>query len=93
MLYMLHVLLVHELVTDDIAPNNFTVSNYYIRYLKKPLDIIVNLNTPANQVNCELDDFFSGLTSSPSPVFLASAWMIYFLGEIPSDFPEQIPPP
>jgi len=33
------------------------VSNYYIRYLKKPLDIIVNLNTPANQVNCELDDF------------------------------------
>jgi hypothetical protein len=48
---------IHGLVTDDIAPNNFTVSNYYIRYLKKPLDIIVNLNTPANQVNCELDDF------------------------------------
>jgi hypothetical protein len=44
---------VHGLITDG----TFTITNYYLRYLKNPTDITVNLNTPISQVNCELDPF------------------------------------
>ena len=43
------------LITNDIAPNNFSVTNYYLRYLRYPNDIIVDIDTPSNQINCELD--------------------------------------
>jgi hypothetical protein len=42
---------IHGLITD----NNFQVTNYYLRYIKTPSDIVVNLDTPGSQVNCELD--------------------------------------
>jgi hypothetical protein len=42
---------VHGLITDG----TFQVTNYYLRYIKTPSDIVVDLDTPASQVNCELD--------------------------------------
>lgn len=42
---------IHGLITDG----TFQVTNYYLRYIKNPSDIVVNLNNPASQVNCELD--------------------------------------
>lgn len=42
---------IHGLITDG----NFTITNYYLRYIKTPSDIVVNLNNPASQVSCELD--------------------------------------
>ncbi len=41
----------HEIVTDG----NFSVTNYFMRYLKNPLPIVVDRVNPANQRNCELD--------------------------------------
>jgi hypothetical protein len=41
----------HELFTDK----TFNITNYHIRYVKNPLDIVVNRTTVANQRNCELD--------------------------------------
>ena len=34
---------------------NLTVTNYYMRYIKYPEDIQINLSTPSSQVNCKLD--------------------------------------
>jgi len=42
----------HELITDG----TFNVTNYHMRYLKNPEDIVVNRTTTNNQRNCELDD-------------------------------------
>ena len=42
----------HELVTDG----TFNVTEYYLRYVKKPRKIVVDRTTPANQVDCELDE-------------------------------------
>jgi hypothetical protein len=45
----------HELVTDG----NFNVVDYYLRYLRLPKPIkvdLVNFLTPVNMQNCELDD-------------------------------------
>jgi hypothetical protein len=42
---------VHGLITDG----TFEVTNYYLRYIKTPSDIVVDLDTPGSQVNCELD--------------------------------------
>ena len=36
---------------------SFVINEYYIRYLKNPSDIVVNLNTPGSQVDSELDKF------------------------------------
>jgi len=44
---------IHELITDG----TFNVTNYNLRYLKIPRNIVVDLTTPANQVNPELDSF------------------------------------
>ena len=41
----------HELFTDG----TFDITRYHIRYLKNPLDILVDRDTAANQRNCELD--------------------------------------
>ena len=41
----------HELFTDG----TFNVTNYHIRYVKNPLEIVVNRTTTTNQKNCELD--------------------------------------
>ena len=41
----------HELFTDK----TFNITNYHIRYVKNPLDIVVDRDTPASQRNCELD--------------------------------------
>jgi hypothetical protein len=41
----------HELITDG----TFNVTNYHIRYVKNPENIIVDRDTPTNQRNCELD--------------------------------------
>jgi hypothetical protein len=46
---------IHGLITDDTGSDAFEVTGYYLRYIKNPSDIVVNLNTPASQVNCELD--------------------------------------
>lgn len=50
---------VHGLITDVVPPDNFTIQSdqYFIRYLKKPNDIVVNTTTPGNQVSSELDEF------------------------------------
>jgi hypothetical protein len=42
----------HEIITDG----TFTVTNYHMRYLKNPENIVVNRTTPANQRNSELDE-------------------------------------
>lgn len=42
----------HELITDG----TFNVTNYHMRYLKNPEDIVVDRDTPNNQRNCELDE-------------------------------------
>jgi hypothetical protein len=44
---------IHELLTDG----NFNVTQYYIRYIKEPVDIVIDTDTPINQVDCELDSF------------------------------------
>ena len=35
--------------------SNYFVTNYYMRYIKYPEDIQINLSTPGLQVNCKLD--------------------------------------
>jgi hypothetical protein len=42
----------HELFTDG----TFNITTYHVRYVKNPLDIVVNRTTTANQRNCELDE-------------------------------------
>lgn len=42
---------IHGIITDG----TFRVTNYYLRYLRYPNDIVVNLNTPGSQTDCELD--------------------------------------
>ena len=42
---------IHGLITD----NSFTIANYYMRYIKYPSDIQINLSNPSAQVNCKLD--------------------------------------
>lgn len=42
---------IHGIITDG----TFNVTQYYLRYIKYPTDIVVNLNTPSSQVSCELD--------------------------------------
>jgi hypothetical protein len=44
---------IHGLITDGTP--QFQVTNYYMRYLKTPNDIVVNLNNPSAQISCELD--------------------------------------
>jgi hypothetical protein len=34
---------------------NLTITNYYMRYIKYPQDIQINLSNPLLQVNCKLD--------------------------------------
>jgi hypothetical protein len=46
---------IHGLI--GINSPNFQITNYFIRYLKNPSDIVVNLNTPGSQIDCELDEF------------------------------------
>lgn len=41
-----------ELITDG----TFVVSKYFLRYIRKPLEILLDLLVPANSVNCELAD-------------------------------------
>ena len=41
-----------ELITDG----TFAVSKYFLRYIRKPLEILLDLLVPANSVNCELAD-------------------------------------
>ena len=42
----------HELITDG----TFNINSYRMRYLKNPVDIVVD-RTNGNEVNCELDEF------------------------------------
>jgi len=42
----------HEIITDG----TFNVTDYRIRYVKNPLNIVVDRTTPTNQRNCELDE-------------------------------------
>lgn len=39
-----------------IYPDDFTVDNYVVSYLRYPNDITVNVGTPASQVDCEIKD-------------------------------------
>lgn len=39
----------HELISKG-----FDITSYYLRYLKKPVQIVVNEDDPSAQVNCEL---------------------------------------
>ena len=40
----------HELIN----PTSMTILRYRIRYIKLPIDIVVDNITPTNQINCEL---------------------------------------
>jgi len=42
----------HEVITDG----TFNITDYHIRYLKIPYNIIVDRTTPTNQRHCELDE-------------------------------------
>jgi hypothetical protein len=42
---------IHGIITDG----SFSITNYYMRYIKYPEDIQINLSTPSSQVNCKLD--------------------------------------
>ena len=42
----------HELLTDG----TFQIDSYSLVYLKNPLNIVVDRDTPTNQRNCELDE-------------------------------------
>lgn len=42
----------HELITDG----TFNVTDYKLRFLKIPKEIVVDIVNPTNQRNCELDD-------------------------------------
>lgn len=42
----------HELVTDG----TYTISNYHLRYLRRPPDIVVDRTTVTNAVDCILDE-------------------------------------
>jgi hypothetical protein len=44
---------IHGLITDGTP--QFQVTQYYLRYLRYPNDIVVNLNNPTSQTDCELD--------------------------------------
>ena len=35
--------------------SNYFITNYYMRYIKYPEDIQINLSNPSSQVNCKLD--------------------------------------
>lgn len=41
----------HELVTDG----SYNITEYHVRYIKKPNQIVVDEQVPANDINCELD--------------------------------------
>jgi hypothetical protein len=43
---------VHELITDG----SMEIGNYYLRYLRKPRNIVVDTVNPLNQVHCELNE-------------------------------------
>jgi len=42
----------HELITDG----TYTISTYHLRYLRRLPEIAVDRDTPANQINCILDE-------------------------------------
>lgn len=42
----------HELITDG----SYNITEYHLRYLKKLSDIVVDRDTPGNQVNCILNE-------------------------------------
>lgn len=42
----------HELITDG----SYTISKYHLRYLRKPVDIVVDRVTTTNQVDCILNE-------------------------------------
>lgn len=41
----------HEVITDG----TYDITQYHVRYIKKPLDIVVDEDTPLNNIDCELD--------------------------------------
>ena len=42
---------IHGIITDG----SFSITDYYMRYIKYPEDIQINLSNPSSQVNCKLD--------------------------------------
>jgi len=42
---------IHGIITDG----SFSITNYYMRYIKYPEDIQINLSNPNSQVSCKLD--------------------------------------
>jgi hypothetical protein len=42
----------HELITGD----SYKIHEYYIVYIKEPKNIVVDVDNPSNQVNCELSE-------------------------------------
>lgn len=42
----------HELITNG----EYTITQYHVRYLKKPNPIVVDDDVPANNIDCELDE-------------------------------------
>jgi hypothetical protein len=45
----------HELITDGVSITPSQISNYQIRYIKRPRQIVINAS-PALAVDCELDE-------------------------------------
>lgn len=48
----LQLMRTHELLTDG----TYVVVRYFVRYIRRPRGIVVDKTTPANMVNCELDE-------------------------------------
>jgi hypothetical protein len=42
---------IHGIITDG----SFSITDYYMRYIKYPEDIQINLSNPSSQVSCKLD--------------------------------------
>ena len=42
---------IHGIITDG----SFSITDYYMRYIKYPEDIQINLSNPSSQVDCKLD--------------------------------------
>jgi hypothetical protein len=39
-----------------IFPTGYTIDDYFVAYLRYPTDIVVDVQTPANQIDCEIPD-------------------------------------
>jgi hypothetical protein len=63
-----------QYVVELIYPNTHTIDNYIISYLRYPIDMLINVNTPGSQVSCEIQDqsFQDEIISESIKIIVAS---------------------